>query len=302
MAFSRWSVFGCTTGTESQSITVSILKDIAWYLARRVVQYRQGRQVEILRDFDGVVRKGEMRLVLGPPGSGFSTLLKTLSGETAGLELSPDSYINFLGRPIRETASFSELADISFEYPGISFDNIRSSLRGEVLHNAELDTNLAHLTVGETITFAARARSPRHVPEGFSRQQLDAMTRDVIMATYGVTHTVNTLVEDDFVRGIGGEERRRVSIAEVALTGAKCQFWDNSTQGLDSINAITFCHHLRIQANLIDVASVVSLDQAPQAAYDVSSRRLAILWPCLTASQLFDRVTVIYEGRQIFFG
>lgn len=181
-------------------------------------------------------------------------------------------------------------------------DLIRSSLRGEVLYNAELDTHLAHLTVGETLMFAARARSPRHAPEGFSRQKLDAMTRDVIMATFGLTHTANTLVGDDFVRGISGGERRRVSIAEAALTGAKCQFWDNSTRGLDSINAISFCHHLRVQADLLDVAAVVSLYQAPQAAYDVSPRGLAMIQPCLTASQLFDRVTVIYEGRQIYFG
>lgn len=114
VAFRRWSVFGWTTGTESQSTTLSILKDIAWYLARRLVRNRQGRQVEILRDFEGVVRKGEMLLVLGPPGSGCSTLLKTLSGQTAGLKLSLDSYINFRGRQIRVVASFSELADISF--------------------------------------------------------------------------------------------------------------------------------------------------------------------------------------------
>lgn len=114
VAFRRWSVFGWTAGTESQSTTLSILKDIAWYLARRLVRNRQGRKVEILRDFEGVVRKGEMLLVLGPPGSGCSTLLKTLSGQTAGLKLSPDSYINFRGRQIRVAGSSSELADTSF--------------------------------------------------------------------------------------------------------------------------------------------------------------------------------------------
>lgn len=106
-----------------------------------------------------------------------------------------------------------------------------------------------------------------------------------MMAIFGLTHTVDTRVGDDVIRGVSGGERKRVSIAEAALTGAKFQCWDNSTRGLDSANAINFCRNLRLQADLLGVASAVTLYQAPQSAYD-----------------LFDRVTVIYEGRQIFFG
>lgn len=150
--------------------------------------------------------------------------------------------------------------------------HVRSSLRGDILYNAELDSHLAHLTVGETLTFAARARSVRHVLEGFSRQQLDMIRRNAMMAIFGLTHTMNTRVGDDFVRGVSGGERKRVSIAEAALTGAKFQCWDNSTRGLDSANAIEFCRYLRLQADLLGVASVVTLYQAPQAAYDVGFR------------------------------
>lgn len=92
------------------------------------------------------------------------------------------------------------------------------------------------------------------------------------MAIFGLTHTINTRVGDNFVRGVSGGERKRVSIAEAALTGAKFECWDNSTRGLDSANAINFCRNLRAQADLLGVASVVTLYQAPQSAYDVSSR------------------------------
>lgn len=148
--------------------------------------------------------------------------------------------------------------------------NIRSSLRGDVLYNAELDVHLAHLTVGETLTFASRARSVRHVPGGFDRHQLNTVRRNVMMAIFGLNHTINTHVGDDLVRGVSGGERKRVSIAEASLTGAKFQCWDNSTRGLDSANAINFCSNLRLQADLLDVTSVVTLYQAPQSAYDVS--------------------------------
>lgn len=123
--------------------------------------------------------------------------------------------------------------------------------------------------MGETLTFAARCRSVRHVPGGFTREQADNMIRDVMMATFGISHTFNTRVGDDFVRGVSGGERKRVSIAEACLTSAKFQCWDNSTRGLDSANAINFCENIRLQADLMGVAAAVALYQAPQSAYDV---------------------------------
>lgn len=96
------------------------------------------------------------------------------------------------------------------------------------------------------------------------------MMRDVMMAIFGISHTVDTRVGDDFIRGVSGGERKRVSIAEAALTGAKLQCWDNTTRGLDSGNAINFCRNLRLQADLVGVAAAVAIYQAPQSAYEVT--------------------------------
>lgn len=141
--------------------------------------------------------------------------------------------------------------------------------RGDVLYNAEVDVHLAPLSVGDTLEFAARARVPSHVPGNLTGQQFARIMRDVMMAAFGIAHTVNTKVGDDYVRGVSGGERKRVSIVEAALTGAKFQCWDNSTRGLDSGNAIAFCRNLRTQSDLLGVASVVAIYQAPQSAYDV---------------------------------
>lgn len=70
------------------------------------------------------------------------------------------------------------------------------------------------------------------------------MTRDefckyiaqVVMAVVGLSHTYNTKVGSDFVRGVSGGERKRVSIAEMMLAGSPFAAWDNSTRGLDSGN------------------------------------------------------------------
>lgn len=145
--------------------------------------------------------------------------------------------------------------------------------RGDVLYNAEVDVHLPPLTVGDTLEFASLARVPAKIPGGFTKTEFARAYRDAIMATFGIGHTMNTKVGDDFVRGVSGGERKRVSIAEAALTGAKFQCWDNSTRGLDSGNAISFCQTLRAQADLMNVAAVVAIYQAPQSAYDVSVSR-----------------------------
>lgn len=38
--------------------------------------------------------------------------------------------------------------------------------------------------------------------------------RDVSVAVFGLSHTVNTMVGNDFIRGISGGEKKRLSIAE----------------------------------------------------------------------------------------
>jgi ATP-binding cassette, subfamily G (WHITE), member 2, PDR len=47
------------------------------------------------------------------------------------------------------------------------------------------------------------------------------------MAMFGLSHTVNTKVGNDFVRGVSGGERKRVSIAEMFLAGSPIGAWDN---------------------------------------------------------------------------
>ncbi|KAL3448042.1 ABC-2 type transporter-domain-containing protein, partial [Aspergillus insuetus] len=264
VAFKNLSAYGSSSGSERQLTVFNAVPTAFSYAASILGAKRRGSRVEILRDLEGVVEQGELLLVLGPPGSGCSTFLKTLAGETSGFEVSEESYMS---------------------YRGIDRKHIQGSLRGDVLYNAEVDAHLPYLTVGETLTFAAQCRSARHIPGGIPQAQSSTIMRDVMMSIFGISHTANTRVGDDFVRGVSGGERKRVSIAEAALGEAKLQCWDNSTRGLDSANAINFCQNLRIHADLLGVASAVALYQAPQAAYE-----------------LFDRVILLYEGREIFFG
>lgn len=54
-------------------------------------------RIKILDSIDGVIQQGEMLLVLGRPGSGCTTLLKSLAGESRGFVVGNDSCINYQG-------------------------------------------------------------------------------------------------------------------------------------------------------------------------------------------------------------
>jgi ATP-binding cassette, subfamily G (WHITE), member 2, PDR len=218
----------------------------------------------ILRNANGLVKSGELLIVLGRPGSGCSTFLKTITGEMYGLDLAKESTVH---------------------YDGIAQDQMMKEFRGEVVYNQEVDKHFPHLTVGETLEHAAALRVSANSPLGETRQQISKYVTQLVMAVYGLSHTYNTKVGNDFIRGVSGGERKRVSIAEMALAGSPIAAWDNSTRGLDSATALTFTRSLRLAANLQRSTHIVAIYQASQAIYD-----------------LFDKATVLYEGRQIFFG
>ncbi|KAL4737919.1 ABC-2 type transporter-domain-containing protein [Aspergillus similis] len=220
-------------------------------IASRLLR-RQQNTIQVLKEHDGLLRSGEMLLVLGRPGSG------------RGLHLDKGSVFNFQGIPQ---------------------EDMQREFRGEAIYQAETEVHFQHLTVGQTLLFAALAKTPRNRLPGVSRKTYATHLRDVIMAVFGISHTVNTKVGGDFVRGVSGGERKRVSVAEVALAQSPLQCWDNSTRGLDSATAVEFVRAIHLGTEVFEVAAVVSLYQAPQQAYD-----------------LFDKVTVLYEGRQIYFG
>ena len=262
VSFRNLSVHGFGSPTDYQKdVFNSVLQVGALF---RMATGTGKQKIQILRDFDGLVKSGEMLVVLGRPGSGCSTFLKTLAGEMNGIYKDKESKMN---------------------YQGISDKQMKNQFRGEAIYTAETDVHFPQLSVGDTLKFAALARAPRNRLPGVSRDQYAEHMRDVVMAMLGLSHTINTQVGNDFIRGVSGGERKRVSIAEATLCGSPLQCWDNSTRGLDSANALEFCKTLNLMTKYCGTTCAVAIYQASQSAYDV-----------------FDKVTVLYEGRQIYFG
>lgn len=91
--------------------------------------------------------------------------------------------------------------------------------------------------------------------------------------------------DNDFVSGVSGGERKRVSIAEALVARGSIYCWDNATRGLDASTALEYAQAIRVSTDLLRSTALITLYQASENIYET-----------------LDKVTVLYAGRQVFYG
>ncbi|KAB5566368.1 ABC-2 type transporter-domain-containing protein [Coniochaeta sp. 2T2.1] len=223
---------------------------------------KKGVEITILDKFKGLCRPGEMVLVLGKPGSGCTTFLRTIANQRHGYTA------------VEGDVRYGPFTAKEFE-----------QYRGEATYNAEDDLHHPTLSVEQTLGFALDVKMPAKLPAGIDRRRFKEDVITLMLKMFNIEHTRHTVVGGHFVRGVSGGERKRVSIAEMLITNASILSWDNSSRGLDASTALDFIKSLRIQTNLYKTTTFVSLYQASQNIYN-----------------LFDKVLVIDGGKQVYFG
>ncbi|OTA67144.1 hypothetical protein K449DRAFT_210745 [Hypoxylon sp. EC38] len=234
--------------------------DLYRILCRYIPALRLGKKPPtrtLINDFTGCVRDGEMMLVLGRPGSGCSTFLKAVCNNT-------ESFATVEGE---------------VSYGGIPAKKQKKMYRGEVNYNPEDDIHFASLNVWQTFTFALMNKTKR------SAKAEIPVIANALLKMFGISHTKYTLIGDEYIRGVSGGERKRVSIAETLASKSTVMAWDNSTRGLDASTALDYAKSLRIMTDISNRTTLVTLYQAGEGIYE-----------------LMDKVLVIDQGRQIFSG
>jgi ABC-type multidrug transport system ATPase subunit len=91
---------------------------------------------------------------------------------------------------------------------GIHQHEMIRKYKGEIVYNSEVDNHFPHLTVRQTLEFAAAMRTPRNRVIAVSRKENAKQLTEVAMAICGLSHTKNTKVGNDFIRGVSGGERK----------------------------------------------------------------------------------------------
>lgn len=217
----------------------------------------------ILDRVHGCVKPGEMLLVLGRPGAGCTTLLSVLANRRRGY-----------------TAVEGDVF-----YGSLAADEAKP-YRGQIVMNTEEELFFPTLTVGQTMAFATQLKVPYSVPADVTdKSSYSKANRNFLLESMKIEHTQDTKVGNEFVRGVSGGERKRVSIAETLATRGSVFCWDNSTRGLDASTALEWTKAIRAMTDVLGLATIVTLYQAGNGIY-----------------QLFDKVLVLDEGQEVYYG
>ena len=184
------------------------------------LSFRSGKkEVRVLTDVFGRASAGRLTAIMGPSGSGKSSLLSALNGQCSG-SLSGRLCVD--GRACQS---------------GV----------GEAVRSAyvrQQDLFYAQMTVRETLMFAARLRLGREISNEEKAEVVNAL-----LAKLGLSDCADSLVGDGKKRGISGGEKKRLNIACELIGDPQVIFLDEPTSGLDSFQAERVVEALRTLAS-----------------------------------------------------
>ncbi|KAL3338500.1 hypothetical protein AABB24_027564 [Solanum stoloniferum] len=244
----RESLHPVTLKFEDVSYTIKLESNKRGYFSSH--QQKQTRM--ILQNVMGIVKPGELLAMLGPSGSGKTTLLTSLAGRLHG---------KFSGTITYNDQQFS------------------SSMKRKIGFVTQDDVLYPHLTVLETLTYAALLRLPSKLTNQEKIEQAE-----LVIMELGLTRCRNSMIGGQLFRGISGGERKRVSIGQEMLVNPSLLLLDEPTSGLDSTTAQRIMLTLRSLAR--GGRTVVTTIHQPSS----------------TLFRMFDKIIVLTEGCPIYYG
>ncbi|KFB39943.1 abc transporter [Anopheles sinensis] len=223
-------------------------------LTFRNVCYRQkdpdgGRAKDIIKSVSGRFQPGRLVAILGPSGAGKSSLLSILSG------LKQTGYIG------------------TIEINGAILD--RSRYRQQCVYIQQDFTLIEHLTVLETMNYAAELKMPRQSRSEMVRKK---KVNDVLRVL-GLMTSIGTLVSK-----LSGGEKKRLSIGIEMVCNPPIVLLDEPTSGLDSVSAMELISYVKTVASEGRTVACV------------------IHQPSSSLFQLFDDLYLLSGGRCIYRG
>ncbi|CAM0943176.1 unnamed protein product [Alopecurus aequalis] len=245
------------------------------------------RTINILRHVNGILKPSRMTLLLGPPSSGKSTLMRALAGKR-DKNLKVSGSITYCGH------TFSEF------YPE------RTSA-----YVSQHDLHYAEMTVRETLDFSRRclgigarydmltelARRERDAgikpdPEidaymkatAVQGQRTNIIT-DLTLKILGLDICADTIIGDEMIRGISGGQKKRVSTGEMLTGPASALFLDEISTGLDSSSTFQIVKHVKQLVHVMNATVMISLLQPPPETFN-----------------LFDDIIMLAEGYIVYHG
>lgn len=198
---------------------------------------------EVLNDVNFDVMPGETLAIIGPSGTGKSTVIKVLTGllqPTAGSVIIDN----------QETNAFTEE----------EWDGLRKHMGVVFQYSALFD----FLTVGENVAFGLR----RHFQLDEDEIQLRV---GILLDLVGMPGTQSMLPSE-----LSGGMKKRVGLARALAMQPQMVFYDEPTSGLDPVMTMTISRLIRKTQQKLGVSSVLVTHDMASAYY--AADRIAMLY------------------------
>ncbi|CAL9782849.1 unnamed protein product [Musa acuminata subsp. burmannicoides] len=242
----------------------------------------------ILDNVSGVIKPGRMTLLLGPPGSGKTTLHLALAGK---LE-----------------SNLKRSGDV--KYNGCQLDKF--VVQRTSAYISQTDNHIGELTVRETLDFAARCQGAsnnwaehlkdleklekekniRPTPEidafmkvASVKGENNNLATEYTLKVLGIDVCADTLVGSDMFRGVSGGQKKRVTTGEMIVGPRKTLFMDEISTGLDSSTTYQIVKCMLNFVHQMEATVLMSLLQPAPETFD-----------------LFDDLILLAEGHIIYHG
>ncbi|XP_062604374.1 uncharacterized protein LOC134266152 [Saccostrea cucullata] len=202
------------------------------------------KEKTILTNINGKAKSGQILAIMGPTGSGKTSLLNVLAGN---LTLTSGT-ITLNGNP------FTKLQ------------------RRKLAYVLQSDIFLSRLTLRETLYFTAMIRLPDSVSKAAKMARID----EIVDALH-LRKCLDTVIGDFMHPGLSGGEKKRANIACELLTDPNIMLIDEPTSGLDSSTAHVLMQELWDFASQYNKIILTTIHQPSSHIFHIFSSLLLLV-------------------------
>ncbi|XAR62356.1 hypothetical protein NMG60_11017087 [Bertholletia excelsa] len=211
-----------------------VVKSLSYTLHRKhSLSFSKPDPINILNSISFVARSSEILAVVGPSGTGKSTLLRIISGRIRDKSIEYSKCLSLNGHSITGPAQLRKICGFV----------------------AQEDNLLPLLTVKETLIFSAKFRL-REMSAEEKEERVESLMQEL-----GLLHVADSFVGNEEKRGISGGERKRTSIGVDMIHDPPILLLDEPTSGLDSTCALQVIELLSSMAKTKQRTIVLSIHQ-----------------------------------------